>query len=90
MRFWIIFILVKVSVFGGITLGRFSLCFFFFFDFLSLVNHGGRHFYSLFFNNTCFEKHLWPIASENQNLSDEFPKGRSFLDFIILLELLVS
>ena len=31
MRFWIIFILVKVSVFGGITLGRFSLCFFFFF-----------------------------------------------------------
>ena len=43
MRFWIIYILDQISFFGT-ALRRFSQWFFLYF--LSLANHGGRHFYS--------------------------------------------
>ena len=45
MTFWIIYILVQISVLGT-ALGRFSQFFLFFFNFSSLTNHGDRHFYT--------------------------------------------
>ena len=44
MKFWIIYILVQISFFGGTALGRFSQCFFF--TFSSSTNQGDRHFFS--------------------------------------------
>ena len=42
MRFWIIYILVQISFFGGLRSG--VLVSVFFFNFSTSASHGGRHF----------------------------------------------